>query len=171
MFRQGIKDVEFAVCNTDAQALMNSPVPVKATVGIGTDRRRGAGNKPDIGRDSAIENIEDIEKLLSTNTKMVFITAGMGGRPQAQAGSVIAQVARDRKILTIGIVSNPIQEFEGRLRIQQAIEGIREMEDHVDSLLVINNERIREIMVTIPISKAFSRRQIDVLTIGSTRYC
>jgi cell division protein FtsZ len=165
MFRQGIKDVEFAVCNTDAQALMNSPVPVKVQLGSELTEGRGAGNKPDIGRDSAIENIEDIEKLLSTNTKMVFITAGMGGGTGTGAAPVIAQVARDRKILTIGIVSIPFRN-EGRLRIQQAIEGIREMEDHVDSLLVINNERIREIYGDFPISKAFSKAD-DVLTIAA----
>lgn len=165
MFRQGIKDVEFAVCNTDAQALMNSPIPVKVQLGSELTEGRGAGNKPDIGRDSAIENIEDIEKLLSTNTKMVFITAGMGGGTGTGAAPVIAQVARDRKILTIGIVSIPFRN-EGRLRIQQAIEGIREMEDHVDSLLVINNERIREIYGDFPISKAFSKAD-DVLTIAA----
>jgi cell division protein FtsZ len=165
MFRQGIKDVEFAVCNTDAQALMNSPVPVKVQLGSELTEGRGAGNKPDIGRDSAIENIEDIEKLLSANTKMVFITAGMGGGTGTGAAPVIAQCARDRKILTIGIVSIPFRN-EGRLRIQQAIEGIREMEDHVDSLLVINNERIREIYGDFPISKAFSKAD-DVLTIAA----
>jgi cell division protein FtsZ len=165
MYRQGIKDVEFAVCNTDAQALMNSPVPFKVQLGSELTEGRGAGNKPDVGRDSAIENIEDIEKLLSPNTKMVFITAGMGGGTGTGAAPVIAQVARDRKILTIGIVSIPFRN-EGRLRIQQAIEGIREMENHVDSLLVINNERIREIYGDFPISKAFSKAD-DVLAIAA----
>lgn len=165
MYRQGIKDVEFAVCNTDAQALMNSPVPFKVQLGSELTEGRGAGNKPDVGRDSAIENIEDIEKLLDENTKMVFITAGMGGGTGTGAAPVIAQVARDRKILTIGIVSIPFRN-EGRLRIQQAIEGIREMESHVDSLLVINNERIREIYGDFPISKAFSKAD-DVLAIAA----
>ena len=165
MYRQGIKDVEFAVCNTDAQALLNSPVPFKVQLGSELTEGRGAGNKPDIGRDSAIENIQDIEKLLSGNTKMVFITAGMGGGTGTGAAPVIAQVARDRKILTIGIVSIPFRN-EGRLRIQQAIEGIREMEDHVDSLLVINNERIREIYGDFPISKAFSKAD-DILAIAA----
>jgi len=154
MYRQGIKDVEFAVCNTDAQALMNSPVPLKVQLGSELTEGRGAGNKPDVGRESALENIEDIEKLLDGNTKMVFITAGMGGGTGTGAAPIIAQVARDRKILTVGIVSIPFRN-EGRLRIQQAIEGIREMENHVDSLLVINNERIREIYGDFPISKAF----------------
>jgi len=165
MYRQGIKDVEFAVCNTDAQALMNSPVPLKVQLGSELTEGRGAGNKPDVGRESALENIEDIEKLLDGNTKMVFITAGMGGGTGTGAAPVIAQVARDRKILTIGIVSIPFRN-EGRLRIQQAIEGIREMENHVDSLLVINNERIREIYGDFPISKAFSKAD-DVLAIAA----
>jgi cell division protein FtsZ len=165
MYRQGIKDVEFAVCNTDAQALMNSPVPFKVQLGSELTEGRGAGNKPDVGRESALENIEDIEKLLDGNTKMVFITAGMGGGTGTGAAPVIAQVARDRKILTIGIVSIPFRN-EGRLRIQQAIEGIREMENHVDSLLVINNERIREIYGDFPISKAFSKAD-DVLAIAA----
>ena len=165
MYRQGIKDVEFAVCNTDAQALMNSPVPLKVQLGSELTEGRGAGNKPDVGRESALENIEDIEKLLDGNTKMVFITAGMGGGTGTGAAPIIAQVARDRKILTVGIVSIPFRN-EGRLRIQQAIEGIREMENHVDSLLVINNERIREIYGDFPISKAFSKAD-DVLAIAA----
>jgi len=165
MYRQGIKDVDFAVCNTDAQALMNSPVPYKVQLGSALTEGRGAGNKPDVGRDSAIENIKDIEKLLGGNTKMVFITAGMGGGTGTGAAPVIAQAARDRKILTIGIVSIPFRN-EGRLRIQQAIEGIREIENHVDSLLIINNERIREIYGDFPISKAFSKAD-DVLAIAA----
>lgn len=165
MYRLGIKDVEFAVCNTDAQALMNSPVPFKVQLGSALTEGRGAGNKPGVGRESALENIEDIEKLLDGNTKMVFITAGMGGGTGTGAAPVIAQIARDRKILTIGIVSIPFRN-EGRLRIQQAIEGIREMENHVDSLLVINNERIREIYGDFPISKAFSKAD-DVLAIAA----
>jgi len=165
MYRQGIKDVDFAVCNTDAQALMSSPVPFKVQLGSALTEGRGAGNKPGIGRESAIENLEEIENLLDGNTKMVFITAGMGGGTGTGAAPVIAQVARDRKILTIGIVSIPFRN-EGRLRIQQAIEGIREMENHVDSLLVINNERIREIYGDFPISKAFSKAD-DVLAIAA----
>jgi cell division protein FtsZ len=165
MYRQGIKDVDFAVCNTDAQALMNSPVPFKVQLGSELTEGRGAGNKPDVGRESAMENIGDIGKLLDDNTKMVFITAGMGGGTGTGAAPVIAQAARDRKILTIGIVSIPFRN-EGRLRIHQAIEGIREMESHVDSLLVINNERIREIYGDFPISKAFSKAD-DVLAIAA----
>ena len=165
MYRQGIKDVDFAVCNTDAQALMNSPVPFKVQLGSALTEGRGAGNKPDVGRDSALENIKDIEKLLGGNTKMVFITAGMGGGTGTGAAPVIARIARERKILTIGIVSIPFRN-EGRLRIHQAIEGIREIESHVDSLLIINNERIREIYGDFPISKAFSKAD-DVLAIAA----
>lgn len=165
MYRLGIKDVDFAVCNTDAQALMNSPVPLKVQLGSELTEGRGAGNKPGVGRDSAYENIQDIERLLEGKTQMVFITAGMGGGTGTGAAPVIAQVARDRKILTIGIVSIPFRN-EGRLRIQQAIAGIQEMEQHVDSLLVINNERIREIYGDFPISKAFSKAD-DVLAIAA----
>jgi cell division protein FtsZ len=165
MYRQGIKDVDFAVCNTDAQALVNSPVPYKVQLGSALTEGRGAGNKPDVGRESAIENLVDIDKLLDGNTKMVFITAGMGGGTGTGAAPIIAQAARDRKILTIGIVSIPFRN-EGRLRIQQAIEGIRELEDHVDSLLIINNERIREIYGDFPISKAFEKAD-DILAIAA----
>ena len=161
MFRQGIKDVDFAICNTDLQHLLKSPVPVKVQLGSFLTEGRGAGNKPAIGRDSANENIEEIESIFSANTKMVFITAGMGGGTGTGAAPVIAEVARTNKILTIGIVTLPFRN-EGKLRIQQAIEGIRLMEGHVDSLLIINNERIREIYGDFPISKAFAKAD-DVL--------
>ena len=165
MYKLGIKDVDFAVCNTDSQALDNSSVPLKVQLGSTLTEGRGAGNKPEIGRNSAVENIEEIGTLLSENTKMVFITAGMGGGTGTGAAPIIAREARDRKILTIGIVTIPFRN-EGRLRIQQAIEGIREMENHVDSLLVINNERIREIYGDFPISKAFAKAD-DVLAIAA----
>jgi cell division protein FtsZ len=161
MFRQGIKDVDFAICNTDLQHLLKSPVPVKVQLGSALTEGRGAGNKPTIGRDSANENIEEIEAIFSSNTKMVFITAGMGGGTGTGAAPVIAEVARTNKILTIGIVTLPFRN-EGKLRIQQAIDGIRQMEGHVDSLLIINNERIREIYGDFPISKAFAKAD-DVL--------
>jgi len=161
MYRQGIKDVDFAICNTDVQHLLKSPVPIKVQLGSALTEGRGAGNKPTIGRDSANENIEEIEAIFSGNTKMVFITAGMGGGTGTGAAPVIAEVARTNKILTIGIVTLPFRN-EGKLRIQQAIEGIRLMEGHVDSLLIINNERIREIYGDFPISKAFAKAD-DVL--------
>ncbi|HEY5510902.1 MAG TPA: cell division protein FtsZ [Prolixibacteraceae bacterium] len=161
MFRQGIKDVDFAICNTDLQHLLKSPVPLKVQLGSALTEGRGAGNKPLIGRESANENIEEIEAIFTSNTKMVFITAGMGGGTGTGAAPVIAEVARTNKILTIGIVTLPFRN-EGKLRIQQAIEGIRQMEGHVDSLLIINNERIREIYGDFPISKAFAKAD-DVL--------
>lgn len=161
MYRQGIKDVDFAICNTDLQHLLKSPVPVKVQLGSALTEGRGAGNKPKIGRESANENIEEIEAIFTSNTKMVFITAGMGGGTGTGAAPVIAEVARTNKILTIGIVTLPFRN-EGKLRIQQAIEGIRQMEGHVDSLLIINNERIREIYGDFPISKAFAKAD-DVL--------
>lgn len=161
MYRQGIKDVDFAICNTDVQHLLKSPVPIKVQLGSALTEGRGAGNKPTVGRESANENIEEIEAIFSANTKMVFITAGMGGGTGTGAAPVIAEVARTNKILTIGIVTLPFRN-EGKLRIQQAIEGIRQMEGHVDSLLIINNERIREIYGDFPISKAFAKAD-DVL--------
>jgi len=161
MYRQGIKDVDFAICNTDLQHLLKSPVPVKVQLGSALTEGRGAGNKPMVGRESANENIEEIEAIFTGNTKMVFITAGMGGGTGTGAAPVIAEVARTNKILTIGIVTLPFRN-EGKLRIQQAIEGIRQMEGHVDSLLIINNERIREIYGDFPISKAFAKAD-DVL--------
>ncbi|MCE1198850.1 MAG: cell division protein FtsZ, partial [Marinilabiliales bacterium] len=161
MYRQGIKDVDFAICNTDVQHLLKSPVPVKVQLGSTLTEGRGAGNKPVIGRESANENIEEVEALFSGNTKMVFITAGMGGGTGTGAAPVIAEVARTNKILTIGIVTIPFRN-EGKLRIKQAIDGILQMENHVDSLLIINNERIREIYGDFAISKAFSKAD-DVL--------
>ncbi len=161
MYRQGIKDVDFAICNTDVQHLLKSPVPVKVQLGPSLTEGRGAGNKPTVGCASANENIEEIEAIFTSNTKMVFITAGMGGGTGTGAAPVIAEVARTNKILTIGIVTLPFRN-EGKLRIQQAIEGIRQMEGHVDSLLIINNERIREIYGDFPISKAFAKAD-DVL--------
>ena len=144
MYHQGIRDVDFMVCNTDSQALVNSPVPFKVQLGSSLTEGRGAGNKPETGRDAAIENIEDVKKILGSNTKMVFITAGMGGGTGTGGAPVIAQAAKELGILTVGIVTIPFRN-EGRRRIKQAIDGIAAMETHVDSLLVINNERIREI--------------------------
>ncbi|MGC8823451.1 MAG: cell division protein FtsZ [Bacteroidales bacterium] len=165
MFRQGIKDVDFVVCNTDAQALANSPVPVKVQLGSSLTEGRGAGNKPDIGRQAAIENLQDIIDILSHNTKMVFITAGMGGGTGTGAAPVIAKAAREMGILTVAIVTVPFR-FEGQLRINQAIDGINELEKYVDSLLVIHNEKLREIYGNLKISEAFAKAD-DVLTIAA----
>lgn len=165
MYAQGIKDVDFMVCNTDSQALAFSPVPLKVQLGSSLTEGRGAGNKPEIGRDAAIENIDDVKKMLAENTKMVFITAGMGGGTGTGGAPVIAEAARELGILTVGIVTLPFRN-EGRRRIKQAIDGIALMEKHVDSLLVINNERIREMYGDSTISEAFSKAD-NVLTIAA----
>ncbi len=162
MFRQGIKDVNFMVCNTDAQALENSPVAVKIQIGESITEGRGAGNKPEVGRQAAQESLDDIIEILSKNTKMVFLTAGMGGGTGTGAAPVIAKACRELGILTVAIVTIPFR-FEGQKRIQQAIVGIKELKDNVDSLLVINNEKLREIYGDLKLSEAFSRAD-DVLT-------
>ncbi len=156
MYHQGIKDVGFMVCNTDAQALQNSPIPLKVQLGASLTEGRGAGNKPEIGREAAIENINDVKNTIEGTTKMVFITAGMGGGTGTGAAPVIAEACKDLNILTVGIVTLPFRN-EGRRRIKQAIDGIAEMESHVDSLLVINNERIREMYGDFKISEAFAK--------------
>lgn len=156
MYHQGIKDVGFMVCNTDAQALQNSPIPLRVQLGASLTEGRGAGNKPEIGREAAIENINDVKQAIEATTKMVFITAGMGGGTGTGAAPVIAEACKDLKILTVGIVTLPFRN-EGRRRIKQAIDGIAEMESHVDSLLVINNERIREMYGDFKISEAFAK--------------
>lgn len=162
MFRSGIKDVNFVVCNTDSQALQNSDVPVKIQLGESLTEGRGAGNKPEIGKQAAIENLDDVIEALSGNTKMVFITAGMGGGTGTGAAPVIARAAKEMGLLTVAIVTIPFK-FEGRVRINQAIDGINELREHVDSLLVINNEKLREIFGDLKISEAFSRAD-NVLT-------
>ncbi|MFO7922768.1 MAG: cell division protein FtsZ [Bacteroidales bacterium] len=162
MFLSGIKDVNFVNCNTDAQALANSKVPVKIQLGESLTEGRGAGNKPEIGKQAAIENLDDVIEALSGNTKMVFITAGMGGGTGTGAAPVIARAAKEMGLLTVAIVTIPFK-FEGRVRINQAIDGINELREHVDSLLVINNEKLREIFGDLKISEAFSRAD-NVLT-------
>jgi len=161
MYGLGIKDVNFVVCNTDAQALESSPVPVKIQLGESLTEGRGAGNRPDKGRESAIENLEDVVQVLEDNTKMVFVTAGMGGGTGTGAAPIIAKTAKEMGILTVGIVTIPFR-FEGKLRISQALDGIAEMERNVDSLLIINNERLREMFGDLKLSNAFSKAD-DVL--------
>ncbi len=156
MFKQGIRDVDFIICNTDAQALDASPVPAKVQLGASLTQGRGAGNKPEIGRQAAIENIEDVKTALSENTKMVFVTAGMGGGTGTGGAPVIAEACSAEGYLTVGIVTIPFKN-EGKRRIKQAIEGISELEGHVDALLVINNERIREMFGDFGISEAFAK--------------
>lgn len=161
MYKQGIKDVDFVICNTDAQALTNSPVPVKIQLGESLTEGRGAGNKPEKGEQSAIENLDDVTDVLDNNTKMVFITAGMGGGTGTGAAPVIAKAAKERSILTVGIVTIPFR-FEGKQRLNQAIEGIEKLKENVDSLLVINNEKLSEIYGDLKLSTAFAKAD-DVL--------
>ncbi len=156
MFKQGIRDVDFVVCNTDAQALENSPVPIKVQLGSSLTEGRGAGNRPEVGKQAALENIEDVNKVLSNNTKMVFVTAGMGGGTGTGGAPVIAEACSEKGYLTVGIVTIPFRN-EGKRRIKQAIDGIALLENHVDALLVINNERIREMYGDFGISEAFSK--------------
>ncbi len=156
MHKQGICDVDFVICNTDAQAMKSSQIEACVQLGASLTEGRGAGNKPEVGRAAAIENIEDVKKALSNNTKMVFITAGMGGGTGTGAAPVIAKACQEEGYLTVGIVTIPFRN-EGRRRIKQAAEGIAELEGYVDSLLVINNERIREMYGDFGISEAFSK--------------
>ncbi|HQG36793.1 MAG TPA: cell division protein FtsZ [Bacteroidales bacterium] len=162
MYEKGIRDVNFIICNTDHQALAKSPVPVKVQIGESLTEGRGAGSKPEIGRQAAIENIDDIMKALSGNTKMVFITTGMGGGTGTGAAPVIAQACKDAGYLTIAVVTIPFKS-EGKIRIKHAVDGINELKDYVDSLLVINNEKLREIYGDLPVSAAFAKAD-DVLT-------
>ncbi len=156
MFKQGIKDVDFVVCNTDAQALDASPVYTKVQLGAALTEGRGAGNKPEKGKEAALENIEDVKRAFGKNTKMVFVTAGMGGGTGTGGAPVIAETCQELGYLTVGIVTIPFRN-EGRRRIKQAVDGIEELEKHVDALLVVNNERIREMFGDFGISEAFSR--------------
>jgi cell division protein FtsZ len=164
MFEKGIKDVNFVVCNTDHQALAKSPIPVKVQIGEALTEGRGAGSQPEVGRKAAIENINDVMEALSGNTKMVFITTGMGGGTGTGATPVIAKACKDAGLLTIAVVTIPFKS-EGKVRIKQAIEGVTELKDYVDSLLVINNEKLREIYGNQPVSTAFAKAD-DVLTIA-----
>lgn len=165
MSRNGIKDVDFVVCNTDAQALANSPVQVKIQLGASLTEGRGAGNKPAVGREAAIENLNDVIDVLSKNTRMVFITAGMGGGTGTGAAPVIAKAAKELGILTVAIVTIPFRN-EGQRRVNQALEGIAEIEKYTDSLLVINNEKIREMYGDLKVSEAFAKAD-DVLSIAA----
>lgn len=156
MYIQGIRDVGYLICNTDAQAMENSPIRARVQLGATLTEGRGAGNKPEVGRRAAEENIEDVKKALGDKTKMVFITAGMGGGTGTGGAPVIAKACHEKDYLTVAIVTIPFRN-EGRRRVKQAIEGIKELEQYVDSLLVINNERIREMYGDFGISEAFSR--------------
>ncbi|MCA1757827.1 MAG: cell division protein FtsZ [Bacteroidales bacterium] len=162
MYNHGIRDVNFVVCNTDAQALALSPVPVKVQIGEDLTEGRGAGSMPETGRRSAEENLEQVMEALSGNTRMVFITTGMGGGTGTGATPVIAEACKAAGLLTIAVVTIPFRS-EGKVRIKHAVEGINSLKDHVDSLLVINNEKLREIYGDQGVSSAFSKAD-DVLT-------
>lgn len=158
MYKTGIKDVDFVLCNTDRQAMMNSEIPTKVQIGKGL----GAGGNPEEGRRIAEENLSQIETLFESNTRMVFITAGMGGGTGTGAAPVVARVAREKGILTIGIVTIPFL-FERRNKIVQAWKGVEEMRKNVDALLIINNERLREIYPDLNFVNAFAKAD-DTLT-------
>jgi cell division protein FtsZ len=165
MFNQGIEGVDFIICNTDRQALDLSPVPFKIQLGKELTDGRGAGMIPDVGMNAAMENIEDIRELLSNNTKMVFVTAGMGGGTGTGAGPVIAQVAKDMGVLTVGIVTVPFN-FEGRRRLAQAQDGLEKMRQNVDTLLIISNDRLKEYGKNMTLSNAFSHAD-NILSVAA----
>jgi len=156
MFNQGIKGVDFVICNTDAQALNNSGVPNKIQLGVNLTEGLGAGANPEVGSQSAIESTEDIKAMLNVNTKMIFITAGMGGGTGTGAAPVIAKMAREMDILTVGIVTTPFS-FEGKIRNEQAQNGIETLREHVDSLIIINNNKLREVYGNLGFKAGFSK--------------
>ena len=162
MYREGIHDVSFVLCNTDMQALNDSPVPMKLQLG---KEGLGAGNKPEKARQAAEESINDIKSMLSDGTKMTFITAGMGGGTGTGAAPVIARVSKQLDILTVGIVTIPFR-FEGKKKINQALDGVDEMAKHVDALLVINNERLRKIYPELTVLDAFGKAD-DTLSVAA----
>ena len=162
MYREGIHDVSFVLCNTDNQALNDSPVPVHLQLG---KEGLGAGNKPEKARQAAEESIDDIKNMLDDGTRMTFITAGMGGGTGTGAAPVIARVSKEMGILTVGIVTIPFR-FEGDRKIDQALDGVEEMSKHVDALLVINNERLREIYPNLTVLDAFGKAD-DTLSVAA----
>jgi cell division protein FtsZ len=162
MYNRGIKDVSFVVCNTDAQALENSPIQRKLQLGIHLTGGLGAGANPEVGKNAALESKEDIKELLSDATKMVFVTAGMGGGTGTGAAPVIAGIARKLGILTVGIVTQPFA-FEGKKKLQQAQEGIEQLRQHCDTVLVILNDRLRAVLGNLSIGNAFAQAD-NVLT-------
>ena len=163
MYKQGIKGVDFVICNTDVQALQDSSVPVK--IEIGSNGGLGAGSKPEVGRDAAIESIDKIKEVLSENTQMLFVTAGMGGGTGTGAAPIIAELSKEMGILTVGIVTLPFQ-WEGRRRSLQALEGVEEMKKFVDTLLVINNDKLRLQYGNLSVKEAFAKAD-NVLTIAA----
>jgi cell division protein FtsZ len=162
MYKQGITGVDFIICNTDAQALELSPIPNKVQLGASLTEGMGAGSIPEVGKNSAIENIDDIKQMLGSNTKMLFITAGMGGGTGTGASPIIAKAARELDILTVGIITTPFS-FEGKRRKMQAEEGMEELKKYVDSFLVISNDRLRQIFGNLTLGSAFAQSD-DILT-------
>ena len=162
MYKKGIHDVSFVLCNTDNQALNNSPVPVRLQLG---KEGLGAGNRPEKAREAAEETLDDIKNILSDGTRMAFITAGMGGGTGTGAAPVIARISKELDILTVGIVTIPFR-FEGARKIDQALDGVEEMAKHVDALLVVNNERLREIYPDLTLLDAFGKAD-DTLSVAA----
>ena len=162
MYREGIHDVTFVLCNTDNQALNDSPVPIHLQLG---KEGLGAGNRPAKAREAAEESIEDVRKMLNDGTRMAFITAGMGGGTGTGAAPIIARESKNMGILTVGIVTIPFR-FEGHKKIDQALDGVEEMAKNVDALLVINNERLRQIYGDLPVLKAFGKAD-DTLSVAA----
>ena len=162
MMRQGIVGVDFAICNTDHQSLEMSPVPTKIKLGPYLTEGRGAGNSPEVGKEACKESIEEIRTFLEDNTKMLFVTAGMGGGTGTGAAPIIARAAKELDILTVGIVTIPFT-FEGPRRMHQALEGINEMKKNVDALVVISNDRLKEVFGNLALSAAFNQAD-NVLT-------
>lgn len=163
MYEEGIEGVNFMVCNTDAQAMSNNPVPVRIQLGVTLTGGRGAGNLPEQGEQAAIENLDDIRDVLEGTTKMVFITAGMGGGTGTGAAPVIARLARELDILTIAVVTIPSRS-EGKRRFDQALEGVEKLRKYVDSMLVISNEKLHKIYGNLPASAAFKKADNIITT-------
>ncbi len=165
MFNQGIKDVEFVVCNTDSQALKSSPVPNRLQIGINLTEGLGAGANPDKGENAAIESKDEIREMIGSDTKMLFVTAGMGGGTGTGAAPVIAKIAKDMDILTVGIVTVPFA-FEGKKKMKQAELGITQLKANCDTVLVILNDKLREVYGNLGINEAFAKAD-NVLTNGA----
>jgi len=165
MYKEGIRDVSFIICNTDTQALLRSSVPIKIQLGKELTKGLGAGNDPRMGREAAKESLKDIEKILRDGTQMVFITAGMGGGTGTGAAPIIAELSKKLEILTVGIVTLPFR-FEGKKRLLQALDGINELKKNVDALLIIDNERIKEVYGDTPAFEAFKKAD-KILTVAA----
>lgn len=165
MYEHGIVGVDFAICNTDAQAMENSAVPVKIALGPHLTDGRGAGSKPAVGKEACIESIDDVRQFLADDTKMLFVTAGMGGGTGTGAAPIIAKAAREMGILTVGIVTLPFK-FEGMRRQRQALEGLEQLKNNVDSILVISNDKVREMFGNLTLKEAFGEAD-DILTIAA----